>query len=835
MQATSPRLLTALCWLVLSAFSLPAISQALLSPDEFLRHKIGEQFTWHHEMVAYYEYVAAHSDRVQLWEYGLSAEGRPLLLAAVSSPENLSRLEELRQAHLRGASSNARSNDEVAIIWLSFGVHGNEAGATESAPPVLYELANPGNTESGAWLRNTIVLIDPCLNPDGNSRYTNWYRSVVGQTPNAAPHAQEHEEPWPGGRSNHYLFDLNRDWAWATQPETRQRLAKYQEWLPHIHIDFHEQFINEPYYFAPAAMPLHRYVSGWQQSFQTEIGLHNAAHFDEQGWLYFTREFFDLLYPSYGDTYPTFNGAIGMTYEQAGHGRAGLAIEIANGQTLRLAERVAHHTATALIGVRVASENAAQLNSNFRQYFERARSQPPGKYHTYIVHREGNTEAQLRALTEFLDLHKIQYGRAGVSTKTRGFLYHKGWKGDSQVREDDLLISSHQTQGILVQVLFEPETELEDSLTYDITSWALPFARGLAAVALEETWKPKGEFKLSSAARPAPLQEAYAYLLPWTSMRSARFLAALQQQDVVVRVAEKPFRTRDGQTLEPGTLLITRADNAGKEQLTQILQQAALESGVSLLSQNTGFSTTGPDLGSPSMRLLERPNILLLRGKGVQDNSFGYAWHYFDQVLHYPVTLVDADQLGSAPLDAYNLLVMPEGSYRFDEDLSEALNTWVQKGGRVLATGQALNSLRQWAGASLSPVEASTPKPPASYAERERHFLPDYTAGATVKVTLDASHPLAFGLGDTYFSLKTNSQTYKLLEQGWNVGRIGNELTHFGYMGQRLQERQLNSLQFGVESKGAGNLIYLVDDPLFRGFWERGHLLYANAVFFAGQ
>lgn len=824
-----------LCWAFVLLPLLGAAQDALRSPDDFFHHQVGQQFTWHHEMVAYYQYVADNSPRVQMWEYGRSAEGRPLLLAAVSSPENLARLDELREQHLQTAgiqSGSREQTDDIAVVWLSFGVHGNEAGATESAPPVLYQLADPANGETGAWLQNTIVLIDPCLNPDGNSRYTNWYRSVAGSKPNASPQALEHEEPWPGGRSNHYLFDLNRDWAWATQPETRQRLVQYQQWMPHVHIDFHEQFMNEPYYFAPAAVPLHNYVSGWQREFQTEIGLHNAAHFDQQGWLYFTREFFDLLYPSYGDTYPTFNGAIGMTYEQAGHGRAGLAIETANGQTLTLADRVAHHTATALIGVQVASDNASRLVSNFRQYFEQAATNPGGEYKTYIVHQAGNTPEQLRSLTRFLDLHRIEYGRAGIRKSASGFVYHKGSSGSAQIQEEDLLISSYQVQGTLVQVLFEPETALEDSLTYDITSWAIPFARGLQAVALEERMKPQGEFLLSPATRPAPATDAYAYLVPWTSVQSARFLGALMQHDLRVRMAQKPFQTQEGRKFEPGTLLITRADNAGVEGLSELVQQAALSTGVEVLAQSTGFSMMGPDLGSPSMSLLTRPEVLLLRGEGVQDNSFGYTWHFFDQTLQYPVTLADADNLSNISLEEFNLLVLPEGSYSFDADLQEAIEEWVQKGGRILGTG---SSLRSMPGNSLRSVDSGATTMPERYADLVRGFLKDYTAGATVKVSLDASHPLAFGLGGHYYSLKTNAQVYKPLEKGWNVGTIGSELTHFGYIGGQLQKRLAESFQFGIEPKGKGALIYFTDDPLYRGFWERGQLLFSNALFFAGQ
>ena len=240
------------------------------------------------------------------------------------------------------------------MFGLSYNVHGNEASSSEAAMQTLYELI----MNKKSWLENTVVIIDPCLNPDGRDRYVNWYNQVKASPYNTHQSATEHNEPWPSGRPNHYLFDLNRDWVWASQIETKQRLILYNEWMPHVHVDFHEQGINEPYYFAPAAEPFHEVISDWQRTFQLQTGKNHAKYFDREGWLFFTREQFDLLYPSYGDTYPTFMGAIGMTYEQAGHGRAGLGIDNDEGIELTLVDRINHHTTTSLSTVEISSQNA---------------------------------------------------------------------------------------------------------------------------------------------------------------------------------------------------------------------------------------------------------------------------------------------------------------------------------------------------------------------------------------------------------------------------------------------------------------------------------------------
>src|SRR5688572_10729554 len=348
--------------------SLHVIAQ-LQSPEQFLGYKLGEKFTPHWKIVDYFRHVSSQAPSVvKLQNYGATYEGRPLMVAFVSSASNIANLENIRLNNLRLAASldNSRGTIEKApaIVWLSYNVHGNEASSSEVSMMTLYSLANPDNLKK-EWLSNTVVIIDPCLNPDGRDRYTNWYNSIVGKNYNPSLSARERYEPWPNGRTNHYNFDLNRDWAWQTQVESRQRIILYQQWLPQVHVDFHEQYYDSPYYFAPAAEPYHEVITKWQRDFQQTIGKNHAKIFDQNGWLYFTKQYFDLFYPSYGDTYPIYNGSIGMTYEQAGHGMGGLGIKLSDGDTLTLKDRIEHHYATSMSTVEMASKNGAKLVSEF--------------------------------------------------------------------------------------------------------------------------------------------------------------------------------------------------------------------------------------------------------------------------------------------------------------------------------------------------------------------------------------------------------------------------------------------------------------------------------------
>lgn len=808
----------------------------LKSPDAFLPHKLGEQFTPHEMLVQYVQHVAANSPNVRLSEYGRTNEERPLLLLFVSTPANLARLEQIRENNLRRAGlldGQPDSGLEPAIVWISFNVHGNEAAGSESSMAVLHALADPSNARTQAWLKNTLVILDPCINPDGQTRYTNWYRTVSNRIPDVRPEAREHQEPWPGARTNHYYFDLNRDWAWQTQAESRQRMARYNDWLPHVHVDMHEQGYNAPYYFAPAAQPYHEFITPWQRNFQVSIGKNNARYFDQNGWLYFSREVFDLLYPSYGDTYPTYNGAIGMTYEQGGIG-AGRAVQLRNGDTLTLYDRVAHHTTTALATVEISSQHAHELNTEFQGFFQKARTNPPGANKTYIVKASNPTE-RLRAFCALLDRNRIQYGKAGKAATLSAYNYQNGQTTSLKVEAGDLIVSAFQPRGVMTQVLLDPEAVVVDSVTYDITSWSLPYAYGLETYATAQRLDPAGKFELPVPAALIADTRTYAYLLPWNALNHARFLAAVLQTGVKVRFANEPFEI-EGKSYARGTLVMTRGDNRKVENFDQVLVGLAAQHQQALVPVQTGFAASGRDFGSSSYSLIQTPRIAVLSGDQVFGNEFGQVWYFLEQDLKYPLTILDINRFERSSLEGFNVLILPEGRYRLSEAAWNKINTWVSNGGRLIAVGEATSALERSGFGLTGREEKKTGVEDAllSYGDDERRQISSSIPGAIFKVRLDTSHPLAYGMSPDYFSLKTGTLAFNYLKGGWNVGTIGKELMVSGFAGAGARETQKNTLVFGVEPKGSGSVIYLVDNPLFRAFWENGKFLFSNALFFAG-
>jgi len=809
------------------------IQAQLQTPAEFLGYEIGTEFSRHADVVRYFEHVAANSKMVNYNTYGKTNERRPLTYAIISSEKNLANIETIRKDNLKNIGiENGNANPQTAIVWLSYNVHGNEASSTEAAMVTLYKLI----TEKQNWLENTVVILDPCINPDGRDRYANWYNQVRSTPYNVAQDATEHSEPWPGGRPNHYLFDLNRDWAWATQVESQQRLKIYNKWMPHVHVDFHEQGINEPYYFAPAAEPYHEIVSPFQRDFQVEVGQNHARYFDSEGWLFFTRERFDLLYPSYGDTYPMFMGAIGMTYEQAGHGRAGLGINTDEGYVLTLVDRVAHHTTTGLSTVEISSKNAGRLNSEFKKFF----SNENLKYKSYVL--KGNAN-KIKAITKLLDIHEIKYGFASGGIVS-GYNFTEAQSG-SMNATDALVVSTNQPKGKMVKTLFEPDTKLSDPLTYDITAWSIPYAYGLEAIASTTLVAANGSTPSTSRVN-TPMPTGAGYIAKWDDISDATFLSALIKNGIRVRFSEKELRFQ-AKNFGRGSLVITKSDNRKNKEFHETVTRIANVHQKELYAAPSSFSDNKTDFGSPDIKIINAPRIAMLKGNGVSSLSFGAVWHFFETQLEYPVTNIDTDDLNRLSLSKYNILIMPEGRYSSvlkDSNLNK-LKDWIKAGGKVIAIGQAVAFFEGKEGFDLNnnkvdkkDDEAKTEEKPnlTPYDQRERESVKNLITGSIYKISIDSTHPMAFGYNSTYFSLKQGNNSYKFLKDGYNVGYINDDAVSVsGFSGKDAKAGLKNSMVFGEVRMGSGSIVYLADDVLFRSFWENGKLFFANSIFFVND
>lgn len=799
----------------------------LQSPAEFLGYELGTEFSRHADVVSYFEHAAKNSNLIQYFDYGKTNERRRLTYAIISSEENLRNLETIRTDNLKNIGLlSGNANPEKAIVWMSYNVHGNEASSSEAAMNTLYKLL----TERTDLLQNTVIIMDPNVNPDGRDRYVNWYNQVKASPHNTSQDAAEHHEPWPGGRPNHYLFDLNRDWMWASQVETQQRLVIYNQWMPHIHIDFHEQFINNPYYFAPGAEPYHDILTPFQREFQHTIGKNNAKYFDENGWLYFTRESFDLLYPSYGDTYPLYMGAIGMTYEQAGHGMAGLGIINDEDIELTLTDRIAHHTTTGISTLEVASQHASTLNKEFRKFY---RENNNLKHKSYVL--KGNPD-NIQALTDMLDKHEIKYGFS-TGGKVTGYHYQSGKKG-SMDAENALVISTTQPKGKMVQVLFEPTTFLSTPVTYDITAWSLPYAFGLEAVATSSLVSV-GNSNSAEKVQNIANTKSPGYIAKWDNIKDARFLSELLKNDIKVRFSENEL-SFGGNKFGRGSLIITRSNNMKNPDFDATVVRIANEMNRKIYASPTSYADELTDFGSQYVRLIKNPKVAMLMGDGTSSLSYGSLWHFFEKELNYPITSINTKNVGRIQWSDYDVLVLPEGYYGsiFNESNFEAIDKWISNGGKVIAMGSAMRIFEGKEGFDLKRNETEDSEDEIEkdllvpYAEREMESTKDFITGSIFKISMDNTHPLAFGFDKEYYTLKLGNDSYSFLENGYNVGYIKGEAQAVsGFVGERAGAKLENSIVFAQAKKGRGSVVYLTDDVIFRTFWQNGKLILANAVF----
>ena len=814
------------------------------SPKEYLGYEIGDQFTYAYQAEAYFKEMADKSPLVSLEYYGLSYEGRPLYVVYISSNSNINQLNDIRQSNLRktGLEEGRAMDNQPAIVWLSFNIHGNEAVSVETALMTAYELVSKASTDYKEWLDKSVIVIDPCLNPDGHTRYVQFYKERMGRAKDVLPFTREHLEPWPGGRPNHYFFDLNRDWAWQTQKETQQRIRLLNSWMPQVHIDFHEMGVNSPYFFAPAAEPVHEYISGWQRSFHQMVGQHLGKAFDERNWRYFAGEVFDLFYPSYGDTYPSFNGSMGMTYEVGGSGRAGLGVLTGDGDTLTLRNRIDMHYVAGIKTIELAVQQSAKLVDNFENYFSTSKTNPVGKYKSFVI--KSSDQYDLKQVSDYLRFNGIQfgYGTSGNSKNLRGLSYKSNDMATFNIEPHDLVISAYQPKSVLLQTLMEPLTTLPDSNTYDITGWALPFAWGLDAFAIVQDIKPSANTPALSVPPMIINGDAVAYAFEWKNLSSAKGLGLLLQAGIGVRVTSEEMKFKDF-SLAAGSMIVQRDNGSSwKPETLKKMQELSDAFGCKVIALKSSLPQKGPSFGSSAVQKIDAPRVGLLSGKGTSSNNVGEIWHFFDQELAYPIHLIEADMINETVLQKLDVFIIPSlwGGSALSENALKQLVSWVRKGGRLIAFENAVDYLqgKEGFGIQMKKGKEESKEDPSKkiaqvdrYKDASRDNLSESNSGSIIKVMLDQTHPLAYGYDQHTYLLKTNNRLYAPLSSGWNVGVCQKNPVVSGFVGYQLKSQMENFLSIGTEGLGRGEVVYFGDNPIFRSFWNSGKLLVANAVF----
>ncbi|HEX2209329.1 MAG TPA: M14 family metallopeptidase [Longimicrobium sp.] len=814
-----------------------AAQQAPPSPADVLGYQLGERFTPYAGVQRYARALADASPLVEYRPYGTTPEGRELIQLVIATPQNLARLDQILAANAeltRPETSEARARQiaesNPAIVYFSYGVHGNESSSSEAALYTAWDLARNAPEVAGV-LEQLVVIIDPAANPDGRDRYVGWFNSVVGAEPNVNPQAREHREPWPGGRFNHYLFDLNRDWSWGTQPETRARLATWWRWNPQVHVDFHEMFYNSSYFFFPAAAPINpiypEHILEWGRRF----GQANARAFDQFGWDYYSGEAFDLFYPGYGDSWPSLTGAVGMTYEQAGHGAAGIAIQQESGDTLTLHDRAMHHRTSGQATLRTAAAGKVRLLAD---YAAGARTAGVGEQDFLLV--PGDDPSRIEALVAHLRQQGIEVERASAGFSTRATAY-PGWEGRSQFPAGTYRVRARQALGRLAITLLQPETELKAEYSYDVSAWSLPYAYGVAAYRAAPgaggSWTPvSGAGREANVPAPAP---GVGYLVAPGDVASGpmvRFLAGGGRARVLGRSS-----TFGGRSWPAGTWFIPARGN-------DTVQARVTAAGLGGLVRPvaTGMAESGIDLGSENVARVDLPRVAVVAGEGVAPTSFGAHWYFLEQQLGMPFDAVMASDLGALDLSVYDVIVLPDASPRAIRGADEALKTWVQRGGRLIAVGGGAEAVAGMAevkvreGARPDSVANERARFLAGREERQRREWRQEVPGAILPLRLDPAHPLAYGAGmdgrpaDSW-ALHAGTTVFEPAEGVETVAYFPERLTRISGVISPENLRRLEQGSWLVTKRvGGGSIVLFADDPLFRLFWRSTIPMYVNAI-----
>lgn len=795
--------------------------------------------------------AAAAAERVRVETYGTTPEGRPLRLVWVSDPANLSRLDALRAANAALMRGGEPAPDAPIFVWLSFGVHGDEAAGPEAALELLYHLAAARDAETRSILRRVVVAIDPLLNPDGHERYVGWYRASVGAAPDPDPAAREHRPPWPDGRTNHWYFDLNRDWAWGIQPETRARRAAYLATLPQVHVDFHEMDAASTYFFFPPATPVHAFYPPSTEAWSRIFGAANAAAFDARGWPYYTEEEFDLFYPGYGDSWPSFFGATGMTYEQAGGGRAGVLLARADGTQLSLSDRVLHHLEAARTTIATAARHRRERLADFAAFWRAGSRRPAGSPGAYLLPRGPDAEALAAALAAQGVLVDTLAGALAADSLER----YDGVEPLDSLPAGTLLLRGDQPLGRFLAALMVPGGAPPDtSEFYDITAWSLPYlfgvpalrAAALPAVALGR-WDGPAPV-LPSVAPPGTVAFVWPYRSTGDVLAAARLLAAGWR----VRVAERGFAL-GGRRWGAGTFVlpVEQPDSlaAAPEALARVLAAFGAQA-VPLISYRTD---DGIDLGSNWVRTLERPRVALAAGPGVEETSLGGAWHLLAVEAGIDLDVVRLADLGTPPgtdpesvagreplsLSDYTAIILPDGpSAAAYEDALDArgaarLREWVESGGTLIGVraGAAVLAQQRWGLAPVQPIARSAPSAARRRSSRgratdeERERIP----GTLVLALVDTTAVLGYGFGAAATVLVRDPVELALAAEG-NAWIYADAEPRAGYLPESAR-RRLPSTPYAVAlPRGQGHVVLFADDPAFRGILHALKRLYLNAV-----
>ena len=796
-------------------------------PKDIIHHEVGEWHVTHDRLVNYMQAIAtAAPERVKLETMGFTYESRPQLLLVITSKNNHARLEQIRQQHLLlsdpSKSASLNISDMPIVVYVGHSIHGNEPSGSNAALVSAYYLAAAQGKEIDDMLENVVILFDPSFNPDGLQRFSTWANQHKSKTLVTDPNSREFNEVWPGGRFNHYWFDLNRDWLPAVHPESQNRVRLYHQWKPNILTDHHEQGSNASFFFQPGVPSrVNPLTPKKNQELTEKLGRFHAKYLDKIGSLYFTKENYDDFYYGKGSTFPDINGAIGILFEQASS--RGHAQETGNG-ILRFPFTIKNQFVTVLSTL----EGARQLRKEFLEFQRDFYKQSVSNQNIGYVFGDKNDRGKTFLFIEMIQRHGIvihEYAGANDNEFEKGTAY---------------TVSLNQPQQVLIKAIFDKQLTFTDSLFYDISSWTMPLAYGIPykEAAITATGKKLDDLKMPVGELLGGKSE-YGYLMEWDEFYAPRALLELQQAGLITKVATNKTEISTSAGLKKfdyGTILIpVTMQEKSSEQVFQLINLVAQKNALKIYSMQSGTASVGSDLGSSKYLSLKLPVVAMLVGAGVNALDAGEVWHLMDQRLNIPASHLDVAGFNRIDISKYSTIIMVSGSY--GDVNKDKLKTWVQAGGVLIVLEEAVTWAAQNGIASVTfkkikSAEDSTQRMP--YVQREQVDGAQQMSGAIFGADVDLTHPLAYGYNQKTVSLFKANKVF--MEKSKNPYATpfyyGGTPLQSGYISRENASAIKNSAAVIVNTVGSGRVINIADNPNLRGFWLGGTKLLMNAIFF---
>jgi hypothetical protein len=802
------------------------LDPAIPTPETILGWEVGDWHVSHDKLVHYMQSLAAASERISVRVIGHSWEQRPLIQLAITSPENQQDLESLREAHLDG--------NGPLVLWLGYSVHGDEPSGSNASMLVAYYLAASRSEFVRELLADSIILLDPSYNPDGLNRFASWANSNAGRQAVADPVSRQHVQQWPRGRTNHYWFDLNRDWLPLVHPESRARIVEYHRWLPHVLTDHHEQGHFSGFFFQPGVPSRQNPLTPVENLEMTRAlaDFHGMA-MDRAGQPFFTEDAYDDFYFGKASTYPDINGSIGILFEQ--RAILGQAMMTSNGQeTFQMA--VANHLRASMSTLQGAWSLRDRLGAYQANFFDQMDQRAAKAGFAAWVVGDDNDPARARAFLETLNLHRVQYQALGESIRAGGHEFRTGqaW-----------IIPVRQRQFGLLQALMEQRTEFEDETFYDVSAWTQPLAYNLPFATVSRL--PPASADLQASSGLIPDAAAVAWIIPWRQMEARAVLQKLLDAGAKVRTSMKPFSAQSPNGLRsfgPGDLVVQAGIQSVQlmPDIAGILRDEAL-AGIEVHSLHSSLTPIGPDFGSVHFPIIEPLAPLIIGVEGSSGYGAGEAWFLLDQRLGIATPIVEMQRLGSIDLGQYSHLLMPDGDYSdINEATLSAITDWVKEGGILIASAEAatwsegLCFEAQPESCTTAEEEAVSEDPvtPRAYGDFAPDMAQQVIGGAIVNSTIDLTHPLAFGFQRNELPLFRKGTT--LLKPSRNAYatpvRYSESPLLAGFIGADNLKAIAGQPAVIAEKRGNGAVLRFANDALFRGFWRGTEKLFINALYF---